>query len=110
MTYAKNFFEAGGFATASRDGPADVNTAVEAFKPSGAKITVICSTDQLYETAVEQLAPKLKAAGARTVILAGHPGANEAKYRAAGVDRFIFVKCDVIETLRSLLREEGVPC
>ena len=110
MTYAKNFFEAGGFATVSRDGPADVAAAVEAFKPSGAKIAVICSTDQLYETIVEQLAPKLKAAGARTVILAGHPGANEAKYRAAGVDRFIFVKCDVIDTLRSLLREEGVPC
>ena len=49
-----------------------------------------------------------EAAGARTVILAGNPGANEAAYRAAGVDRFIFVRCDVLDTFTSLLREEGV--
>jgi methylmalonyl-CoA mutase len=42
------------------------------------------------------------------VILAGNPGANEPKYRAAGVDRFIFIRCDVLGTLRSLLQEEGV--
>jgi methylmalonyl-CoA mutase len=108
MVYARNFFEAGGFATASRDGPADVDAALEAFARSGPRIAVICSTDQLYETIVEQLAPRLKAAGARTIVLAGHPGAHEARYRAAGVDRFIFVKCDVLDTLRALLREEGV--
>lgn len=108
VTYARNFFEAGGFATAGREGPADVDAAVDAFKRSGAKIAAICSTDQLYETVVEQLAPRLKAAGARTVVLAGHPGAREAGYRAAGVDRFIFIKCEVLDTLRALLREEGV--
>lgn len=107
-TYAKNFFEAGGFATDRREGPADVDTAVSAFKESGARIAVICSTDALYETIVEQAAPQLKAAGARTVILAGHPGANESRYRTAGVNRFIFIRCDVIDTLRSLLQEEGV--
>ena len=47
-----------------------------------------------------QLAPKLKAAGARSVVLAGNPGANEAAWRGAGVDRFIFIKCDVLATLR----------
>lgn len=108
VTYARNFLEAGGFAVVSRDGPADVGVALQAFKESGARIAVLCSTDKLYETVVEQTAPRLKAAGARTVILAGHPGANEAIYRAAGVDRFIFIKCDVLDTLRALLREEGV--
>ena len=57
---------------------------------------------------VGRLAPGLKASGARTVILAGNPGANDAAFRAAGVDRFIFVRCDVLGTLRELLREEGV--
>ena len=46
------------------------------FAASGAKIAVICSTDKQYATVVAELAPKLKAAGARTVILAGHPGAS----------------------------------
>lgn len=108
LAYARDFFEAGGFATVSRDGPADVEVALDAFRRSGARIAVICSTDQLYETVVELLAPRLREAGARTVVLAGHPGAGEARYRAAGVDRFIFVRCDVLDTLRALLREEGV--
>jgi methylmalonyl-CoA mutase len=67
---------------------------------------VICSTDKQYATAVAELAPKLKAAGARSVILAGHPGKSEAVYRAAGVDRFIYMRCDVLDALWSLLRAE----
>jgi methylmalonyl-CoA mutase len=107
-TYAQNFFQAGGFQEVNNDGFSDVQALADAFAGSGANIGVICSTDTKYETIVEQVAPKLKAAGARTVILAGNPGANEAKYRAAGIDRFIFLRCDVLGTLRSLLQEEGV--
>ena len=106
-TYAMNFFEAGGFEVLAREAKYDVDSSAAEFAQSGAKIAVICSTDKQYATCVAQLAPKLKKAGARTVILAGNPGANEAAYRAAGVDRFIFLKCDVLETLSSLLREEG---
>ena len=42
------------------------------------------------------------------MVLAGNPGANEAAWRAAGVDRFIFIKCDVLATLREMLCEEGL--
>jgi methylmalonyl-CoA mutase len=107
-TFALNFFEAGGFQEVNNDGFAGAEAAAAAFAASEAHIAVICSTDKRYEAAVEQVAPALKAAGARTVVLAGPPGAHEAKYRAAGVDRFIFIRCDVLGTLRDLLREEGV--
>jgi methylmalonyl-CoA mutase len=107
-TYALNFVQAGGFGVSNNDGFTDPGAAAAAFRQSGAKITVICSTDKKYQTVVEATAPQLKAAGARTVILAGNPGANEVKYRAAGVDRFIFVRCDVLGTPHELLREEGV--
>jgi methylmalonyl-CoA mutase len=107
-TYALNFFEAGGFGVVNNDGFADPDAAAAAFRQSRAKIAVICSTDKKYETVVEATAPALKAAGARTVILAGNPGANDARYRAAGVDRFIFIRCDVLGTLHELLVEEGV--
>jgi methylmalonyl-CoA mutase len=107
-TYAKNFFEAGGFEVISNDGFQDVDIAARAFAESGATVAVICSSDRLYPDFVPQAAPKLKAAGARSVVLAGNPGANEPAWRAAGVDRFIFIKCDVLATLRDLLREEGV--
>ena len=107
-TYAKNFFEAGGFEVVAREAKYDVDSSAAEFAKSGTKIAVICSTDKQYGTCVAQLAPKLKVAGARTVILAGNPGAHEAAYRAAGVDRFIFLKCDALDTLSSLQRDEIV--
>ena len=69
---------------------------------------MLCSSDKLYPEYVQQVAPKLKAAGARTVLLAGKPGSNEESWRAAGVDRFIYISCNVLDTLRELLEEEGV--
>ena len=107
-TYAKSFFEAGGFEVVGNNGFRDADSAARAFAESGTAIAVICSSDKLYPETVPQVAPKLKASGARTVVLAGNPGANEAAWRAAGVDRFIFIKCDVLGTLRELLREQGV--
>jgi methylmalonyl-CoA mutase len=107
-TYAKNFFEAGGFEVVGNDGFKDADAAAKAFAASGATVAVVCSSDKLYPEVVPQVTPKLKAAGARSVVLAGNPGANEAGWRAAGVDRFIFIKCDVLATLRDMLREEGV--
>lgn len=69
---------------------------------------MICSSDKKYENVAEETARELKASGARTVILAGNPGAKEATYQAAGIDRFIFVRCDVLRILQELLWEEGV--
>ena len=67
------------------DGFSDAQAAATAFAASGAEIAVICSTDARYATDVEQVAPKLRAAGARTVVLAGNPGANEARYRQSSI-------------------------
>ena len=106
--YSKNFFEAGGFEVVNNDGFADAHAAAEAFRASGATIAVICSSDKLYPDFVPQVASALKSAGARSVVLAGYPGENESAWRAAGVDRFIFIKCDVLGTLTEMLREEGI--
>jgi methylmalonyl-CoA mutase len=104
-TYSKGFFEAGGFATVGAEG--DVEGLAEAFKGSGASIAVICGGDAQYADVVGVLAPALHRAGARTVVLAGHPGEKQAEYAASGVDRFIFVRCDVVKVLSELLAQEG---
>lgn len=105
-TYATDFFQAGGFEVVTQEGKSDVAEAVAGFTASKAGIAVICSTDKRYATVVTELAPKLKAAGAVSVVLAGNPGQSEAAYRAAGIDRFIYVRCNVVDTLWSLLRAE----
>jgi len=104
--YARNFFEAGGFEVIAEERHFDIEDAAEAFARTDTKIAVICSTDRHYATVVPELAARLKQAGARTVVLAGRPGEAEEAWRAAGVDRFIYMRCDVLETLWTLLREE----
>ncbi|MDX2114655.1 MAG: methylmalonyl-CoA mutase family protein [Planctomycetota bacterium] len=106
--YAKGLFEAGGFEATGGAGYADVGAAIAAFMQSRAHIAVICSSDAAYAELIPTLAPWLHRAGARVVILAGNPGEREARDREAGVDRFIYVRCDVVRTLTELLREEGV--
>ena len=103
------FFRAGGFEVLSNDGFGDAQEAAEAFRLSGAQIAVICSSDSLCETVVAEVMPQLREAGARTVILSGNPGKSEKTYREAGLDRFIFAGCDVLQTRQALLRAEGGP-
>ncbi|MEN6626204.1 MAG: methylmalonyl-CoA mutase family protein [Candidatus Sumerlaeia bacterium] len=106
--YATNFFEAGGFEVLTNAGFASPAEAATAFGESGAAIAAICSDDKLYAEVAADTAGALKAAGARTVVLAGNPGENKAAWQAAGVDRFIYIGCEVLEILRALLTDEGV--
>lgn len=66
-------------------------------------VACICGADERYATEAADTARKLKAAGAKRVVLAGRPGALEAELKEAGVDAFIFVGCDVLGTLEDLL-------
>ncbi len=108
LTWARNFFTAGGFEVVAQSGLADAAAASEAFRSSGARIAVLCSSDRHYTALAVPVAAAFKAAGARTVVLAGRGGEEEGAYRKGGVDRFIFHGCDMQATLRELLAEEGV--
>jgi methylmalonyl-CoA mutase len=68
-----------------------------------APLAVLCGTDERYASEAAEKVRALKAAGCKTVLLAGRPGALEAELKAAGVDGFIFVGCDVVSTLSDLL-------
>lgn len=105
--FSRNLFEAGGFEVVDPGPLADTAAAVTAVAEHHAHTVVICSTDDRYSELVPELAPRLHAAGARTVVLAGRPGEREAADRAAGVDRFIYMRCDALDILRDLLHEEG---
>ena len=55
----------------------------------------------------EAFAHALKQAGAMHLMLAGRPGDNEAAWREAGVDGFIFAGGDAVAILEGLLRRAG---
>ncbi|KAF0097864.1 MAG: methylmalonyl-CoA mutase [bacterium] len=109
-TYAKNFFETGGVQALANNGFTDAEACASAFKESGARIAILCSSDALYETYVATVAPVLKAAGCAFLFLAGSPGDKKESYMGAGVDDFIFMGCDVLGTLRATLSRLGVTC
>lgn len=107
-TFAQNLFGAGGMTAPMNDGFASVEEAVEAFRQSGSEVACICSSDARYEEVVEPLAAALKTAGAREVVLAGRNAEKEAAWRAAGVSTFIFMGCDALSILRTMLEGFGV--
>lgn len=107
--FSANFFGAGGFRVIQSGTIRDADEAAAFFAGSGARIAVLCSSDDLYASMVPTIAPALHRAGAASIVLAGRPGANESDWRAAGVDRFIYLKCDAVKILGELLGELGVP-
>ncbi|MEW6742787.1 MAG: methylmalonyl-CoA mutase family protein [Planctomycetota bacterium] len=110
--FAQNFFQAGGFEVVS-DGsgnapPEEAARLLAArLKASGASIACLCSRDERYAAAAEPVARACKAAGATRVLLAGRPAEREAAWRAAGIDGFIHIGCDVVAILSSLLESAG---
>ncbi|MCU0304444.1 MAG: methylmalonyl-CoA mutase family protein [Thermoanaerobaculales bacterium] len=106
--FAVGFFEAGGIEALDNPGFATPAEAAAAFAGCGARMAVICSSDERYPEIVPELAAALEAAGARTVLLAGRPGEHEAAWREAGVAGFVHIGSDQVRTLADLLREEGV--
>ncbi len=102
--FAKNFFEAGGIEAVFGPMTDDTSQIVEAFRASGAKLACVCSSDTIYCDAAKPAALALRGAGA-TLYLAGRPGDLEAELRQAGVERFIFVGCDMLAMLQRALEE-----
>jgi methylmalonyl-CoA mutase len=66
-------------------------------EPNG--VACLCGSDERYAVEAADAARALKAQGCARVLLAGRPGALEPALRAAGVDDFIFLGCDVVAAL-----------
>jgi len=79
-----------------------VEACAEAFPASGARLAVICGTDQSYGETAEALAKLLKAAGAGEVWIAGKPD------DLAGIDHFIHMRSDALDDGRRAHAATGV--
>ncbi len=98
-SFAKTFFEAGGIEAAGNDGFADRGAMIAAFKASGAKLTCLCSSDDVYAREAADAAKALRAAGA-TAYLAGRAGDHEKQWREAGIQEFIYTGCNALAVLK----------
>lgn len=94
MTFALNFFEALGIEAVMSDGGADRG---DTDGEGGPRIAILCSSDKIYDVHAETEAKQLKAGGIKHLFLAGRPGENNVRYRAAGIDTFISRGTNIVE-------------
>jgi methylmalonyl-CoA mutase len=106
-TFAKSFFEAGGIEVIDNEGYWEIPTLVHFFKKAGSPRVCLCSSDTVYSTNAADAAKALAEAGASHIYLAGRPGPNEAAWRTAGVNEFVYVGCDALATLQGAYGKLG---
>lgn len=97
--FAQNLFQAAGIRAENNDGFASIEATVEAYEASNADVACICSTDAKYQEVVADLASALKDAGAVEVYVAGRPGEHEHAWNKAGVDAYVYMGSNVLDTL-----------
>lgn len=107
--FATGFFQAGGFAVGENRGFKTPNEAIEAALNSKAPIVVICSTDDTYPELVPPIASLIKASRPKTiVVVAGYPKELIEPFKAAGVDEFIHIRANCLETLSGIATKLGI--
>ncbi len=102
-TFAKNFFEAAGIEAVTNEGFSDQNKLREAYLESKAKLSCICSTDEIYEKHAIDAVATLRDAGSSPIFLAGRAGDSEKTLTAAGITTFIYAGCDTLKVLSEAL-------
>ena len=96
--FSCNFLACAGYEVIDNLGFPTVEEGIEAALKAQADIVVICSSDDEY---AEYAIPAFKALDGRAMfIVAGAPACMD-ELKAAGIENFIHVRCNVLETLRA---------
>lgn len=107
--FSRGFFATGGYEVVSPAGFPTPEAAVAAYRQSGARVAVICSTDDTYPTLVPPLVAGLRAAQPDAfILLAGYPPEQVEAHKKTGVNDFIHVRADVVQVLQNLHQKLGV--
>lgn len=95
--YSCNFLACAGYEVIDNLGFDTVEAGVEAAMEAKADIVVLCSSDEEY---AEYAVPAFKALNGRAMfIVAGNPACAD-ELKAAGIENFIHVRVNVLETLK----------
>lgn len=103
--FSCNFLACAGYKVIDNLGFASVEEGIEAAMQAKADIVVLCSSDDEYATyaipAYQQLA------GRAMFIVAGAPACMD-ELKAAGIENFIHVRCNVLDTLKDYNEKLGI--
>jgi len=108
-SFATNFFGCAGFEIIDNNGFNTAEEGVKAALASKAEILVICSSDEEYAELVPVIAASLRKADEDiNITIAGYPKEFIESFKAAGVDEFIHVKSNLVETLKAYQTYLGI--
>ena len=103
--FSCNFFACAGIRVIDNTFFHSVEEGVDAALKSGAEIVVICSSDDDYAT----LAPQINAMiGDKAIVVVAGAPVCQPELEAQGITHFISVKSNVLETLKSYLKQLGI--
>ena len=103
--FSCNFLAAAGYEVIDNLGFKSVEEGVDAALKANADIVVICSSDDEY---AEYAIPAFEAVGDKAIfIVAGAPACSE-ELQKAGIENFIHVRVNVLETLKALNAKLGI--
>ncbi|MDL2305176.1 methylmalonyl-CoA mutase family protein, partial [Bacteroides sp. OttesenSCG-928-D19] len=95
--FACNFLACAGYEVVDNLGFPTVEAGVEAAMAAGADIVVLCSSDDEY---AEYAVPAFKALNGRAMFIVAGAPANMDELKVAGIENFINVRSNVLETLK----------
>jgi len=103
--FSCNFLASAGYKVVDNLGFATVEEGVEAAMKAGADVVVICSSDEEY---AQYAIPAYNClAGRALFVVAGNPECAE-ELKAAGIENFIHVKVNQLETLKTFNQKLGI--
>ncbi len=96
--FATNFFGVAGYEIIDNPGFATPEEGAKAALESGADVVVLCSSDDAYAELTKPACDILKG-HVKSLVLAGFPKEMVDTYKSYGIDEFIHVKTNVLESL-----------
>jgi len=97
-TFACNFFGCAGYTVIDNPGFQTVNSGVQAAINANADVVVLCASDEDYGTLGTEFASAL---GNNAIpVIAGYPKEILDDLKSAGINHFIHVRSNVLETLK----------
>ena len=104
--FACNFFACAGYDVVDNNGFTNVEDGVKAALEAKSDIVVICSSDEEYAGFAPQAAELLK--DKAVLVVAGYPKAILEELNEKGVEHFIHVRTNVLESLKSFQKLTGI--
>lgn len=104
--FSSNFFSCAGYKIIDNLGFETVEAGIKAAREKNADIIVLCSSDDEYATFAPK-AHKLLQGGKEHLVVAGAPACAD-ELKAQGIEHFINVKSNVLETLRIFNSKLGI--